>query len=152
MSKEEYQRALAAAVREYEALGEERRNIDKRLSELVQTINTLNRLCGIAPTMAWGLTDSCRFVVRTAGHPVTPTEVRDRLEAMGMDLSKYSSSLAAIHTILKRLRDAGELSYVELATGKFAYEWAADPKPSSRAINESALNELENKRRKKPRR
>jgi hypothetical protein len=152
MSNEDYQRALAAAVREYEALGVERRNVDKRLAELVQTISTLNRLCGIAPTVAWGLTDSCRYVVRTAGHPVTPTEVRDRLEAMGMDLSKYSSSLAAIHTILKRLREAGELAYVEVTTGKFAYEWAADPKASSRAINESALRELEIKRKKKRRR
>lgn len=147
----DYHKALATAVREYEALGAQRRDIDRRLAELAQTIGTLHRLCGHAPTVAWGLTDSCRWVLRGAGHPLTPIEVRDRLEAMGVDLSKYSSSLAAIHTVLKRLRDAGEVAYLELPTGKFAYEWQADPKPGRRALDESELQKLEAKRGKKRR-
>ena len=58
---------------------------------------------------------------------MTPLEVRDRLEAIGFDLSKYSSSLAAIHTVLKRLQEARELRFVELDSGKFAYEWQQAP-------------------------
>ena len=54
---------------------------------------------------------------------MTPTEVRDRLGAIGFDLSKYSSALSAIHTVLKRLSEAGEIQFVELDSGKFAYEW-----------------------------
>jgi hypothetical protein len=73
---------------------------------------------------------------------MTPMEVRDRLEAIGFDLSKYSSSLAAIHTVLKRLHEAGELSFVELASGKFAYEWQRAP-ARALAIDETELTRLE---------
>lgn len=123
MKKDAYHRALAAAVREYEELGRQRRAIDKRLAELTQTIGTLNRLCGFVPTVPWGLTDACRVVLRGNASPMTPTEIRDQLGAIGFDLSKYSSALSAIHTVLKRLSEAGEIRFVELASGKFAYEW-----------------------------
>ena len=73
MTTDQYQAALAAAVREYEALGEQRREIDTRLAQLAQTIGTLNRLCGFTPTVYWGLTDACRLVLKGAGHPMTPT-------------------------------------------------------------------------------
>ena len=123
MTTADYRQALDAAVKEYEQLGEERRAIDKRLAQLAQTIGTLNRLCGFTPTVFWGLTDACRVVLRGAGHPMTPVEVRDRLEAIGMDLSKYTNSLAAIHVVLKRLKEAGELGFTSIGSGKFAYEW-----------------------------
>jgi hypothetical protein len=140
---DEYRQALEAAVREYEELGRKRREIDDRLAQLSQTIGTLNRLCGVAPTVFWGLTDACRLVLKNAGHPMTPTEIRDRLQGIGLDLSKYSSSLAAIHTVLKRLREAEELRFVQLESGRFAYEW--DRPPKSQAMNESALARFEKK-------
>ena len=123
MTTTDYRQALDAAVKEYEQLGEQRRAIDTRLAQLAQTIGTLNRLCGFTPTVFWGLTDACRVVLRGAGHPMTPVEVRDRLEAIGMDLSKYTNSLAAIHIVLKRLKEAGELGFTSIGSGKFAYEW-----------------------------
>jgi hypothetical protein len=123
MAAEEYRRALEAAVREYEALGEQRRMIDKRLSELAQTIGTLSRLCGIVPTVPWGLTDACRTVLRNAGGPMTPVEVRDRLRGIGVDLSRYSSDLSAVHTTLKRLNESGELRFIASGGGKRAYVW-----------------------------
>ncbi len=58
MTAPEYRRALEAAIAEYESLGEQRRQIDARLSELAQTISTLSRLCGIVPTVPWGLTEA----------------------------------------------------------------------------------------------
>src|SRR4051794_15368289 len=114
MTPNEYRAALDAATREYETLAEERKQLDQRLAQLAQTIGTLNRLCGFVPNVFWGLTDACRVVLRGAGHPMTPLEVRGRLEAMGFDLSKYSSALAAIHTVLRRLKDVHELRFVEL--------------------------------------
>jgi hypothetical protein len=149
-SPAEYRQALAAAVREYEELGRKRREIDDRLAQLSQTIGTLNRLCGVTPTVFWGLTDACRLVLRNAGHPLTPTEVRDRLQGIGLDLSKYSSSLAAVHTVLKRLRDAAEVRFVQLDSGKFAYEWERPPK--SQVVNESALARFEKGSAKRKRR
>jgi hypothetical protein len=142
MTTDEYRLALDAATREYEQLGQKRREIDQRLAQLAQTIGTLNRLCGFVSTVFWGLTDACRVVLKGAGHPMTPMEVRDRLEAIGFDLSKYSSSLAAIHTVLKRLQEAGELSFVELASGKFAYEWLRAP-TRALAIDEKELARLD---------
>jgi hypothetical protein len=112
MMTDDYRRALAAAIREYEALGQQRQDLDRRMAEVAQTIGTLSRLCGLVPTVPLGLTDACRLVVRGAGVPVTPTEVRERLRAIGFDLSKYANDLAAIHTILKRLNESAELRAV----------------------------------------
>ena len=122
MTTEDYRRALDAALREYEALGQQRQDIDKRLSELAQSISTLSRLCGLTPTVPWGLTDACRVVLRS-GLPMTPMGVRDRLLAIGFDLSKYSSELAAIHTVLKRLNEAGELRFLVGGPKQGAYLW-----------------------------
>lgn len=122
MTTETYKTALDEAIREYEALGEQRRDIDKRLSQLAQTIGTLSRLLGYVPTVPLGLTDACRLVTR-AGVPMTPTEVRDRLQGMGFDLSGYASELSAIHTVLKRLNESGELRIVPRPSGKDAYLW-----------------------------
>jgi hypothetical protein len=122
MTTEEYRLALDAAIREYETLGAERQAIDKRLSELAQTISTLSRLCGLTPTVPWGLTDACRVVLR-GGLPMSPTDVRERLLAIGFDLSKYSSDLAAIHTVLKRLNESGELRFLAGGPRQGAYLW-----------------------------
>jgi hypothetical protein len=83
------------------------------------------------------LTDACRVVLKNAGKAMTPTEVRDRLEAIGMDLTKYSNSLAAVHTVLKRLNQAQEVLFIDLPSGKFACEW----RPSFRPVlfSEGAL-------------
>jgi hypothetical protein len=119
----DYRRALETAVHEYEALGLKRREIDQRLAEVAQTIGTLSRLCGLTPTVPMGLTDAIRLVIRGAGVPMTPMEVRDRLHAIGFDVSKYTNELAAVHTILKRLNDSGELRFIPRAPGKHQYTW-----------------------------
>jgi hypothetical protein len=129
MTTDDYRRALATAISEYEALGQRRRDIDQRIAEVAQTIGTLSRLCGLIPTVPLGLTDACRLVVRGAGVPVTPTDVRQRLESIGFDLTKYSNDLAAIHTILKRLNESGELRLISRGhePGKHAYIWHHGP-------------------------
>jgi hypothetical protein len=129
MAPEDYRQALSAAIREYESLGAQRREIDERLAQLAQTIGTLNRLCGFVSNVPWGLTDACRVVLKNAGKGMTPTEVRDRLESIGVDLSKYSNSLAAVHTVLKRLNQAQEVLFVEHPSGKFACEWRPSVRP-----------------------
>jgi hypothetical protein len=142
MTTDQYRSALDAAVREYEKLGGQRREIDERLAQLAQTIGTLNRLCGLVPTVFWGLTDACRVVLKGGGRPMAPMEVRDRLMAIGFDLSKYANSLAAIHTVLKRLAEAGELQCVALEAGKVFYTWQ---QAASRivAMNEADLANID---------
>jgi hypothetical protein len=104
----DYRRALDAAVREYETALAERVTLERRLAQLQQTIGTLSRLCGLVPTVQWGLTDACRLVLRSAGEPVTAVQVRDRLAAIGFDLDRYANPLASIHVVLKRLAESGE--------------------------------------------
>lgn len=120
MTQDDYRRALEAATREYEELGAKRHAIDKRLAELGQTIGTLSRLLGYTPTVPFGLTDTVRMIMR-GGVPMTPVEVRDRLHAIGFDVSKYANDLAAVHTILKRLNESGELRFIPRAPGKHQY-------------------------------
>ena len=130
MTDEDYRSALNAAVAEYEHLGGERRRIDARLSQLAQTITTLSRLLGLSPTVPWGLTDALRMVYRNAGVPLSPTEARDRLRAIGFDLSAYSSEMAAIHTVLRRLNESRELR--AMATpGRQLYAWQAPVKSAA---------------------
>jgi hypothetical protein len=123
VTTENYRDALASAIKEYEDLGQQRRDVDDRLAQLAQTIGTLSRLIGLTPTVPLGLTDACRLALRT-GVPMTPVEVRDRLLAIGVDLSKYSNDLAAIHTVLKRLNEAGEARFIPRGPGKHLYLWA----------------------------
>jgi hypothetical protein len=120
MTTADYRDALAAAIKEYEALGQQRRDVDDRLAQLAQTITTLSRLVGLTPTVPLGLTDAIRLVMRS-GVPMTPVEVRDRLLGMGFDLEKYANDLAAIHTILKRLNASGELRFISRAPGRHQY-------------------------------
>ena len=122
MTAKEYRGALDQAIAEYERLGEERRRIDDRLAQLTQTIGTLSRLIGLEPTIPFGLTDACRLVYRNAGIPLSPTEVRSRLRAIGFDLSSYSNEMAAIHTVLRRLNVSGELRAMAVP-GKQIYAW-----------------------------
>jgi hypothetical protein len=122
MGERDYRAALDAALREYEALGREKGAIDDRLAQLGQTIGTLTRLLGLTPTVPLGLTDACRMILRH-GEPLTPVAVRDRLVSIGIDMSKYASDLAAVHTILKRLNNSGELRFIPGTPGSHQYVW-----------------------------
>lgn len=150
----EYRRALDAAVKEYERLSAERQRLDTRLSELAQSIGTLSRLCGLTPTVPWGLTDACRTVLRSVGRPMTPSQVRDRLTAIGFDLSIYANALAAIHTTLKRLAESGELAAADEAA-KRSYVWQRPPQVASLALDNAriarAVETVENKVRRRRR-
>jgi hypothetical protein len=122
MASGDYRAALDAAIKEYESLGEQRRAIDDRLAQLGQAIGTLTRLLGLSPTVPLGLTDAIRMILRH-GSPMSPVQVRDRLSAIGIDMSKYANDLAAVHTILKRLNASGELRFIPVAPGRHQYVW-----------------------------
>ena len=123
MTKTDYRRALDRACREYERLAGERVALEERIDQLHEAIATLTRLCGLTPTIPWGITDACRTVLRNSARPMTPVEVRNRLASIGFDLARYSNDLSAIHTVLKRLNRAGELRFMARAPGKHVYEW-----------------------------
>jgi hypothetical protein len=128
MKADEYRRALDAACREWETLARQRAQLEERLTQLTETIGMLSKLCGVTAKLAWGLTEACRTVLRNARGPMTPVEVRNRLAAIGFDLSEYANELASIHTVLKRLNQSGQLRLVPRGRGKQAYEWSRMPR------------------------
>ena len=125
MTLDDYRRAFETAKLEFEALGDQRRAIDRRLTELAQTMASLSRLCGYVPTVSWGLTDGCRMILMSTGRPMMPTEVRDALTACGFDLTKYTNELAAVHTVLRRLNEAGEIRMVDHESGKYGFLYSS---------------------------
>ena len=130
---DDYRRALDAACREYEQVAAEHARLETRLGQLKQTIGTLNKLCGFEPTVPWSLTDACRVMLRSAGRPMTAIQVRNSLDAAGLDFTKYSNGLAAIHTVLKRLAESGEVAARELdESERVAYEFLASGMVASR--------------------
>ena len=125
MTLDDYRRAFETAKLEFEALGDQRRAIDRRLTELAQTMASLSRLCGYVPTVSWGLTDGCRMILMSTGRPMMPTEVRDALTACGFDLTKYTNELAAVHTVLRRLNESGEIRMVDHESGKYGFLYSS---------------------------
>ena len=131
---EDYRQALDAACRELEDLGARRVELDRRIGQLMQTMGNLMRLCNLTPTVPMGLTDGCRMILRSAASPLTALEVRAQLAAMGIDLSRYENDLAAIHTTLKRLDQAGEVRFIPQPWGRPAYQWMPGAIPGPRTI------------------
>ena len=138
MSTADYQRALDAALRELEQAMAQRAALETRIAQLRQTVGTLNRLCGYEPTVPWSLTDACRVVLRSAAAPLTAVEIRNRLQTIGLDTTRYANALSAVHTVLKRLVETGEilpaehdestrLAYEFLGTGIIASRTSVNP-------------------------
>lgn len=61
-----------------------------------------------------GLADAVRLVLSQSQRYMTPSELRDILEASKYDLTQHSNPLASIHGILKRFEESGEVSMVAI--------------------------------------
>ena len=130
MAKAEYVSALDAAVREYEQALADQAALESRIAHLRQSILHLTKLCGYEPTVPFGLTDACKLVLRSARAPLTAVGIRDRLQQIGFDLDRYANPLAAIHTTLKRMTEAGEAEPAHDEMSRTAYQPARAPKQS----------------------
>jgi len=69
-----------------------------------------------------GLTDAIRQAFKTAGRRLAPTEVKDRLESIGYDTSKYGNMMASVHSVINRLVQQKQLQQINVG-GKPGYEW-----------------------------
>jgi hypothetical protein len=143
MPDADYRRALDTAVRELEQALAQRQTLDGRIAQLKQTVGTLNKLCGYEPTVPWSLTDACRTVLRSAAAPLTAVQIRERFETIGLDTTRYANALSAIHTVLKRLEETGEIipsrddestrvAYAFLGSGIVASRTTVRPTPRRR--------------------
>ncbi len=112
---DEFKKALQKARLELALVEAKQQRLAGRKAQLLQTIAGLAPLVGEAPTDdAVTLADAMRTVMGTAAMArpntvFTAKIVRDLLQEMGFDLSKFSNPLASIHTAIARMQRAGEL-------------------------------------------
>lgn len=150
MAKPEYVTALDAVVREYEQALADQAALESRISHLRQSILHLTKLCGYEPSVPFGLTDACRLVLQNAPAPLTAVGIRDRLQQIGFDLDRYANPLAAIHTTLKRMTEAGHAEPSPDETSRTAYvQRTLTPKAESFARDEETRRRQKTKRRRR---
>ena len=111
-----YVTALARARLDMERLVEKRKSIDERISRLKLTISGLEAIAEppIAPAKRLseneGLTKTIQTVFAlTRGQKLLPAEIRDKCEELGYKWKTADNALQAIHAVLKRLLEKGEI-------------------------------------------
>ena len=72
-----------------------------------------------------GLTDAIRLVLSDAMAPLTPRQVRDRLEAFGYEKLPKANPMAAVHGVLRRLATTGDARDDYEVKGKTAYRFVS---------------------------
>ena len=89
------------------------------------------------------ITNVVRTAIQAARQPITPTELRDEVLAMGFDKRKYTQFLASLHVILKRLVKNGEVREFTFADAK-RYWWALKSMPPGRLPENAMLGNYYN--------
>jgi hypothetical protein len=99
---------------ELERLLQERTRLDARILQLQHDIRHVARMVDVTvddPITQLGLTDAIRYVIQHAGKHMTPVDVRDELLKRYCDPEDYRNLLASVHTVMKRLQRAGEITF-----------------------------------------
>jgi hypothetical protein len=134
MDLSSYRRDLQAHKRALASLLNERKKIDEQIARLQPLINHLEGLChelgdraardtAAKAAMTTGLTNAARVTLEEAFGPLTPADLKHRMEAKGFDFSHYSLPLSSLHVVLQRLVKAGQVKVVPQKGGKKAYQW-----------------------------
>ena len=115
-----YQNALFQTWQELAGLVEEEKRLIIRKAQLKQSSDALWPLAfpdqaGAHPDIiSMTLADVIRLLVKACnGRSTNIKEIRNRLQDIGYDLSKYKNPLASIHTAANRMVESGELSWYD---------------------------------------
>jgi len=149
-----FKHALATAREELKNLILQQKRIEERIADLKQTVSGLAALVEpkttgpvkiesitkietgpkpkpiVADANTVGLTETCRTVLKMAGHPLTAPEIKAEAEGLGYVWRTPSNAVAAVHTILNRLMEQGQ-AIRETESGKdgketVRYRWRTD--------------------------
>jgi hypothetical protein len=77
-------------------------HFDEVLNHLAPMLGMAHRDGGVA---GLGITEAIRYVIRRNGERFAPTDVRERLQEAGYDLSDLTAPMASVYKILARLAD-----------------------------------------------
>src|SRR6476469_8660904 len=129
MARETYKQAYATAKLELLEQLQKRDALDQKIRKLKQTVKALGELCGADPEeidklllvegfaidAKPGFTDAIRRLFRIHQTALSPTDVREDLVKIGVGVGQVNL-LASIHTVLRRIAEAGEIEKTESGT------------------------------------
>jgi hypothetical protein len=128
MSREVYEKTLAAAVEDLKRLQAQQSDIDKKIASTKQMIVSLRTLLGKRAEVeaGLGLKEACLQVLRASSNPLQLGQVGRELERIGYSLRGYSNPMSAIRNTLSRM--VGKEIEVHAVKGKKLYSAGLDDK------------------------
>lgn len=134
-----FKAALERVIAELAELKTKKEDIIARELQLNETYKALLPLAGdLIPNVAtWTLANAIRLIFNGLpdGKTLTAIGVRDKLEDLGYDLSKYENPLASIHTCVRRMLDSEELM-----PGRDDKKKELEPGPKLKSVAETTEN------------
>jgi hypothetical protein len=129
MARETYKQAYATAKLDLLERLQKRDDLDQQIRKLKQTVKALGELCGapaeeldklllvegFAIDAKPGFTESIRRLFRIRQTALSPMEIREDLVKMGIGVGQVNL-LSSIHTVLRRMAEAGEVERTEDGT------------------------------------
>jgi hypothetical protein len=131
VTKDDYkntlEKAKAELIANQQRLGtllQEQEEVEDYNVRLREVIVTLSRLLGeqFVEEDALGLTDAIKQAFKSSSVPLHPTQVRDVLKSMGIDITKYGNVMASVHSVINRLNTRGDITGC-IVGGKPAFQW-----------------------------
>jgi hypothetical protein len=112
---DEFKVALEKARKELAEIEEQEKKIALRKTQLMYSVAALSLLCGEAPDIrAMKLAHAIRTMYVDAfrinpHRGLKPKDIRDQLRLVGYPLTEFKNELASIHTVIRRMVEAGEV-------------------------------------------
>lgn len=118
---------IAALDEQEQTLVETIRSASKRLETVRAARTALLALQTDEPVAFDGkLADAIRVLLKAKQRSLVPIEIRDQAKALGYDFSQHKNQMAAVHGVLKRMVDSGEVLTKEWTKqpGVTRYYWS----------------------------
>jgi hypothetical protein len=151
MTPRDSKRELLEARKELEQMYVEMDELQVRIAKHKRVVAALTELANVEDDselpadLVKGITDACKTAVWGADRALYPSEVRDRIKALGFPEQK--NLLASVHTVLKRLAEAGDVkeengAYATMGLGdRIAFLGVRDMQNRQRGKKVSPLRE-----------
>lgn len=138
---ERERKVLVELLREREALATKIAKQQTRVAALAALCDASEQIDDMTEMDLGGLTNACRTALRAAGHKgLMPTEVRGALERLRFPTQTHKNILASIHTVIRRLEEAGEIRKAihdkHDGQDKSVYQWAQPSYAASNSLDE----------------
>jgi hypothetical protein len=131
MARDAYKQAYETAKLELLQFLRKREQLDQKIHKLKQSLTPLGELCGADPgeidklllthglavASQLGFTDAMRRLFRIHRTPLSPPEIRHDLLKIGISQDQVNL-LSSIHTVLRRMVEAGEIEKTDDARFK----------------------------------